>query len=131
MCSFPVAHGTQFCAVVTLERSAERPFVESELELAAPAVEMAGAILEIQRRDDRSLLAKALEAARETASKLVGPRHVALKLTALSIALLVGFLAIAKGDFRVTGDVTLEARVLRAAVAPFDGYILEAPVRAG
>jgi multidrug resistance efflux pump len=131
VCSCLVARGAQFRAVVTLERRADRPFEESELELIEPAVAMAGAILEIHRRDDRSLFIKTLDAARRTAADLVGPRHVALKLTALAIALVVAFLAFAKGDFRVTGDLTLEARVLRAAVAPFDGYILEAPVRAG
>jgi RND family efflux transporter MFP subunit len=131
VCSCLVARGSRFCGVVTLERGADRPFTEEELELIDPAVGMAGAILEIHRRDDRSLLAKVLDSARSTAADLVGPRHVALKLTSAVIVLVVAFLALAKGDFRVTGDLTLEARVLRAAVAPFDGYILEAPVRAG
>jgi multidrug resistance efflux pump len=131
VCSCLIARGKDFCGVVTLERSADRPFTEAELELIDPAVGMAGAVLEILRRDDRSLLAKTLEAARTTAAHLVGPRHVALKLAAGVITLVVAFMALAKGDFRVTGDLTLEARVLRAAVAPFDGYILEAPVRAG
>jgi RND family efflux transporter MFP subunit len=56
---------------------------------------------------------------------------VALKLLTTVAVLLFAFLAVAKGDFRVTADMVLEARVLRAAVAPFDGYIGEAPVRAG
>ncbi|UCG98551.1 MAG: biotin/lipoyl-binding protein, partial [Burkholderiales bacterium] len=41
------------------------------------------------------------------------------------------FLALARGDYRVTADTVLEPEVLRAAVAPFDGYILQAPVRPG
>jgi multidrug resistance efflux pump len=131
ICSFLIARGSNFCGVVTLERKEGEPFAESELELIDAAVGFAGPILDIQRREDRSLAAKALEAARTTAANLVGPRHVALKLTVSVVALLVAFLALAKGDFRVTADMALEARVLRAAVAPFDGYILEAPVRAG
>jgi multidrug resistance efflux pump len=131
ICSFLIAHGSHFCGVVTLERTEGEPFAESELELIDTAVGFSGPILDIQRREDRSLAAKALEAARTTAANLVGPRHVALKLTVAVIALVVAFLALAKGDFRVTADMALEARVLRAAVAPFDGYILEAPARAG
>jgi hypothetical protein len=131
ICSMPIARGDDLCGVVTLERSGERPFTESELELIEPAVEMAGAILEIHRRDDRSIALKALDAARETTADFVGPRHVGLKLAIVSTLLLTLFLALANGDFRVTADTTLEARFLRAAVAPFDGYIMEAPKRAG
>jgi biotin carboxyl carrier protein len=131
ICSFPIARGSAYCGVVTFERSEGGPFAESELELIDAAVSLVGPILEIHRRDDRALFAKALDASRTTLTHLVGPRHVVLKLTAGLVALVVAFMALAEGDFRVTSDVTLEARVLRAAVAPFDGYLLEAPVRAG
>lgn len=131
ICSMPITRGDELCGVVTLERSAERPFTESELEVIEPAVEIAGGILEIHRRDDRSIALKLVDAARETAADFVGPRHVGLKLAIVSAVLLTLFLALATGDYRVTANTSLEARVLRAAVAPFDGYILEAPKRAG
>ena len=127
--TIPIARGEELCGAVTLERA--QPFLESELELIEPAIEMAGASLEIHRRDDRTLPRKIGEAARTTATELVGPRHVALKLGATVVALVVLFMIVAKGDFRVTADTTLEARVLRAAVAPFEGYIQQAPHRAG
>ena len=131
VCSVPVAHGARFCGAVTLERPAEEPFGESDLELIEAAVAMAGPMLEIQRRDDRWLLAKALESAHDNLSKLVGPHHVALKLGVGAVVLLVALMSLVKADFRVTADSTLEAKVRRAAVAPFDGYVEQAPLRAG
>jgi multidrug resistance efflux pump len=56
---------------------------------------------------------------------------VALKLASGAALLLLAFLVLARGDYRVTADAVLEGRILRAAVAPFDGYVAEAPARAG
>ena len=36
-----------------------------------------------------------------------------------------------KGDFRVSAGTVLEPQLQHAAIAPFNGYIKEAPVRAG
>ena len=47
------------------------------------------------------------------------------------VAGLLLFLAIASGDFRIDAEAKLEGRVQRVVVAPFDGYIAEAPARAG
>jgi RND family efflux transporter MFP subunit len=131
ICSLPMAHGARFCGVVTLERAGDEPFRDSELRLIEAAVAMAGPMLDIQRRDDRWLVAKAVESVHQTLSKLVGPRYVALKLGAGVIVLVVALMSLVKADFRVTADMTLEAKVLRAAVAPFDGYVEQAPMRAG
>src|SRR4029079_2694674 len=37
----------------------------------------------------------------------------------------------AKGEYRVAAETALEPLVQQAAVAPFNGYIRDAPVRAG
>jgi RND family efflux transporter MFP subunit len=129
--SVPFARGDRIAGVVLLERSGERPFEGPELELVQAAASLAGPSLVVQRREDRWLGAKAVDAAHGALVRLLGPRHVAKKLVAsLALALLL-FLALARGEYRVTADMTLEAREQRAAVAPFDGYVREAPVRAG
>jgi multidrug resistance efflux pump len=45
--------------------------------------------------------------------------------------LLALFLVFAEGEFRVSARTVVEGAVQRAAVAPFEGFIAEAPVRAG
>lgn len=131
ICSLLFSHGPRFRGVVTLERAAGQPFFPTELELLRSAIGLTGPLLEVQRRDDRWIGPKLLESVRETLARLAGPRHVALKLGAFAALALLAFLALAKGSHRVSADSVLEARELRAAVAPFDGYVSEAPARPG
>lgn len=131
VCSVPLAHGPRFCGVVTLERGEPKPFSESEIELLEAAVALAGPTLDVQRRDDRLLVAKVWESTRASLGESLGPRNLALKLGGIAALFLLLFLALGKGDYRVSADAVLEAEVLRAAVAPFDGYVVEAPLRAG
>jgi hypothetical protein len=129
--TFPTAYGDDFAGAVTLERSSAAPLPPSERELLTAALAFAGPHLEALRRDDRWVGRKLLDAASGLLSRLLGPRHVALKLgTAVTLGLLA-FLTLARGDYRVSAETLLEPSVLRAAAAPFDGYILEAPMRAG
>ena len=43
----------------------------------------------------------------------------------------MAFLALATGEHRVSAKSVTEGLVQRAAVAPFDGFIQSAPMRAG
>ncbi len=131
ICSIPLVHGERVLGALTLERPAERPFDPLTVELCEGLAALAGPVLEIQRRDDRWLGAKAAETCRTWLGHLIGPRHVALKLAVAGAVAVVLFFSFAKGDFRVSATTTLEPEVRRAAVAPFNGYIAEAPVRAG
>lgn len=131
ICSIPLSHGDRFIGALTLERPEDRPFDPLTVELCEGLAALAGPVLEIQRREDRWLAAKAAETCRMWLGHLIGARHVALKL-AVAGAMAVGlFFAFATGDYRVSATSTLEPEVRRAAVAPFSGYIAEAPVRAG
>jgi multidrug resistance efflux pump len=129
--TFPIAHGDDFVGALTLERSGATPLAPSERELTEAALAFAGPHLEVLRREDRWLGRKAIDAARRHFSRLLGPRHVALKLATVVTLALIAFLALAHGEYRVSADTILEASVLRAASAPFDGYVMEAPARAG
>jgi RND family efflux transporter MFP subunit len=88
-------------------------------------------VLEVQRRDDRWLVTKAAEASWRQLAHLIGPRHMVLKLSVIGLAALVAVLAFARGDYRVSARSVMEARSRLASVAPFNGYVKEAPTRAG
>ncbi|MDH3535839.1 MAG: efflux RND transporter periplasmic adaptor subunit [Gammaproteobacteria bacterium] len=61
-------------------------------------------------------------------SKLVTFRS---RLVAAGILLLVGSMTFISGTYRVTASASLEGKIQRAIVAPFDGYIAAAHARAG
>lgn len=131
ICSIPMSDGSRIFGVMTLERPADCPFDAQTIALCEAVAALAGPMLETQRREDRWLVVKAAEACRKQLAHLVGPRHVAFKLSITALAGLIAFFVLARGDYRVTARATLEPTIQRAVVAPFDGYIAEARARAG
>ena len=131
LCTVPLAEGGRFVGALTLERSSGAPFEPATLELCEAVAAVAGPVLELQRRDDRWLVVKAADHARRRLGDVIGPAHVALKLAVVGVVAVVAVLAFATGEYRVSARTVMEAGVRRAAVAPFNGYIRQAPARAG
>ena len=131
VCTVPLARGHRIVGALTLERAAGRPFDAAEMDLIEAVAGLTGPGLDVQRREDRWLGAKALDAAAQTLAQLVGPGHTALKLVTAAVLATAAVLVFATGDYRVSARGVMEARVQRAAAAPFGGYVREAPARAG
>src|SRR5262249_19604721 len=131
VCSVPVAAGGRVVGGLTLERPADRPFDPATVEVCEAIAGLAGPVLELQRREDRWLIAKTADAARGQLARIVGPRHIGRKLTVLGLVIAVAVLATARTDYRLSAPSVMEAGVQRAAVAPFNGYVAEALARAG
>ena len=101
------------------------------LELCEAIAALAGPILDAQRREDRWLSAKVAEALHTQLGRLCGPRYVGRKLVVLALLALATFFAMFQADYRVAATTVLEPEVRRAVLAPFEGYIADAPRRAG
>lgn len=129
--SVPLEAGGQVVGAVLLERTNERPFDQNSVELCRSVAALVGPVLELQRREDRWIGAKMWNAFTRSVGDLLGPRHVVLKVTTASIVGLLAFCVLAKGEYRVSAKTVLEPIVQRVAAAPFNGYIREAPLRAG
>jgi multidrug resistance efflux pump len=127
----PFAQGPRLLGALTLERSIARPFDGGAVEFAQAIAALAGPLLELRRLDDRWLAAKAIDAGRRQVARLLGPRHIGRKLGVIAGAAALAFLVLATGEYRVAARAVVEADVRRVAVAPFSGYIREAPARAG
>ncbi|HEX6321405.1 MAG TPA: HlyD family efflux transporter periplasmic adaptor subunit [Burkholderiales bacterium] len=129
--SFPLRSDDKVVGALTFERSAGYRFDAPTLELCEAVAAIAGPIVELKRRGEEGLLTHAAGSTAGLWKKLVGPGHPGLKLTALLTTAAALFLAFATGDFRVSADVTVEGAVQRAVTAPFNGFVREAPLRAG
>ncbi|MBH0200554.1 MAG: HlyD family efflux transporter periplasmic adaptor subunit, partial [Nitrospira sp.] len=127
----PFESGGHAVGALLLERPAERPFDQKSVELCRSVAALIGPVLEVHRREDRWLGVKVWDSLTCYVRNLLGPSHVALKLTTVSLAGVLAFCVLAEGDYRVSAKTVLEPVVQRAAAAPFNGYIREAPVRAG
>lgn len=131
MCTVPLVVDRRIVGALTLERPGGQGFEAATVEVCEAIGGLAGPVLELQRRDDRWLLGKVGETISRQLGHLIGPRHIPLKLGTVAAAAVVTFFALATGEFRVSAKTVMEAGLRQAAVAPFNGYIKEAPARAG
>jgi biotin carboxyl carrier protein len=131
VCTIPMQVGNAFVGAITLERATGKPFDPASLELLEALTGLAGPILDTHRREDQWFGRRAVIWWKEKLRQLFGPRHAALKFGVLAAVLLLAFMTLAKGPFRVSAGTSLEPLVQQAAAAPFNGYVREAPVRAG
>jgi RND family efflux transporter MFP subunit len=131
ICSVPFGAQGRIIGAVTMERPADQPFDSSAVEVSEVVSAVAGPILKVQYREDRWLIVKAIDAARTRLEHLIGPGHMTLKLVTFAVAFVILFFSLVKDVYRVSAKTVVEPVTRRAVVAAFNGYIAEAPVRAG
>jgi RND family efflux transporter MFP subunit len=129
--TIPFSHNGEVLGALTFERSSKRPFDTQTLALCETVASVVGPILQTKRDAHQPGLVKLRNAWRKQLAKLTGRGYLGLKTGVLAVAGLLLFLVFAKGEFQIDADAKLEGTVQRVVVAPFDGYIAEAPVRAG
>ncbi|MCH7943272.1 MAG: HlyD family efflux transporter periplasmic adaptor subunit [Proteobacteria bacterium] len=127
----PLFAGEDSFGAITFECGADSPFDQDTVVLCESVAAVLGPILHAKRQVDRHIAVKLLEAAIGQLHRLFGPRHLGLKLAALGLTAMVAFFAVAEGDYRITAPITLEGKVQRAVVTPFEGYVKSAFARAG
>jgi hypothetical protein len=127
----PFAGGADFVGALMLERPAHMPFDAPSVELMQSVMAVLGRMLEAKRANDLPWYRRAGDALAEKLGYLLGTRHMKTKFVLLCVALAGVFLTLATGLWRVSATASLEGAVRRTLVAPFDGYVLSAPRRAG
>jgi RND family efflux transporter MFP subunit len=131
ICTVPLVKNSKAVGALLLERSADKPFTPAAVEQCEQIGLLLGPVLETRRQDERPLPAKILASIQSWCAKLFGPRHLPLKLGVILCTVLLTWLSLASGTFRITSDSVLEAEISRSVVASQQGYIATANVRAG
>ncbi len=131
ICTLPLIKNSKAVGALLLERTAEKPFDAQTVEQCEQIGLLLGPVLETRRRDERALASKIVESLHRWCAKLFGPRHLPLKVGVALSAALVIWLSVATATFRISSDSVLEAEICRSVVAPQEGYIAAAHVRAG
>lgn len=131
ICTIPLGSHGKLYGALTLERPADKTFDPATVELCEVVSEVVGPILETKRQNNRLLVTKIAEALRQEWKKLVGPGHPAFKSVMTVLGALLVFFIFAEAEYRITAPSLLEGIVQRVVVAPFEGYVAEAPKRAG
>jgi len=129
--SVVITSGDRAIGVVTLERDSDAAFDTETIHLLEAVAHLIGPILEMKADLHRMVSGRIVDRLGSGTRALLGPRRPAVKIVvALVLAALV-YAVMARADFKVSGKAAVEGAIQRAAVAPFNGYISTAPVRAG
>ena len=131
ICTLPLIKNGKAIGALLLERAADKPFSAETVEQCEQIGLLLGPVLETRRRDERPLPAKILASLQSWGAKLLGPRHLPLKVAVSLTAALLVWLSLASAMLRIPCDSALEAGVCRVVVAPQQGYIATAHFRAG
>lgn len=129
--TIPLSYEGQWFGCLTLERRAEKPFDPARVETLETTAALAGPILKTKKQEDRWIIRKVTDSFSTQLKRLFGPHYLARKLIFLMLAAIVTFFYFYEVDYRVSAPTSLEGTIMRVVVAPFSGFIREAPVRPG
>lgn len=131
VCSVPLVHHDHCVGALTLEFTAGQDFDAETLELCESVAGIVGPVLDSKRQEQRPLLAKLGSRMHDQLHKLFGPGHPVLKSVVAVAAAVLLLASLLSGQYRIDARASLEGTTQRVVVAPFDGFLAEAPVRAG
>lgn len=129
LCAVPLEAGNRVVAVWLLER--DTPFGNAEREALETLALAMAPILDLKLTAEESLWRHSQRAWQSGLRQVTDTSRPGVKLLAITAVLLLAVLALAPADFRVSSRANVEGAVQRVAAAPFQGYIREAPARAG
>jgi biotin carboxyl carrier protein len=129
ICSQPLEVGARVVGVVMLERDA--PFTSREMAFLDTLALALAPVLDLKKSGEESLIAHARRTGRKWLTRITDSSYPGIKMVVGLVVVLLLAAAFIPVDWRVSSQAVVEGAVQRAAVAPFEGYIREAPARAG
>lgn len=129
LCNVPLIAGSKVVGVLMFER--DRVFEARELEFFDTLALALAPMIELKQDAEQGVIAHAWRKARQWLGVATDSSYPAIKLGVAVAAVLLMILAIVPVPYRVSAQALVEGSIQRSAVAPFEGYLREAPARAG
>src|SRR6266545_6240955 len=104
----------ELVGAITFERHRNELFDKEALQLAEAIAALLGPSVGLQLRANRLLAGRVIDHVDDSLIALFGPRRPVLKLAVIGVISLALFLALAKGEHRVSAKSVLEGEVQRA-----------------
>ena len=123
VCSMPLRRSGEVVAVLTVERTTERPMSLEELETLRLTCDLFTARLVDLYENDRWIGAKAAKNLRKSAAWFVGAKHTWPKVAAIAVCGLVAFATLCTGEFKVEAPFEFKSSEMQVVPAPFDGFL--------
>jgi hypothetical protein len=123
--------GALCIGAILLERDRGEAFDDPTIELLEAVAALVGPELDTRSEADKFITGRAVRATRSGINALFGRGRPSLKIAVCLMACVLAYVLVAKGDFRISAKAVVEGAIQHASVAPFDGYVATAPIRAG
>lgn len=131
VCSVPVIEGLIRPLVFVFEFAEGTQWSERAKGRCEEAARVVAPLLELRRARDAPWMTRLSALLHEGLQKILGPKGRMRRALLTLLALLLVVLGLGRGEYRVSAPAVVEGAVQRAVVAPFEGYIEQAGVRAG
>jgi RND family efflux transporter MFP subunit len=118
-------------AALCFERFSGKSFDINDLTTAESISALLMPALQDKRANDRGIFYKLREAAAKPFIWFMGPQQLGRKLLLLAALSLLIFFTFATSDYRLSTKARATSESQRQLTVPYDGYLLEASVRAG
>ncbi len=129
--TIPFMIGAIHQGAVTLQRNEDHPFTADEVAFLDFTVSLVGPVLWDKKQNDKWLILKVTDTIGRQLIRLFGPGYALRKLIFATLIGLVVLFSMWSRPYRIGSDAVVEGAVQRSIVAPFDGFVRDAPVRAG
>ncbi len=131
MLSLPLRVEGDLVGALVLERPPGEGFPPGAVSLLRLAGEFLGPALWTRRLADRGVIEVARDRALDLGRAIVGPRHTALKLVGLVLAVALALAGLVPLPASIKAEVEVRAAVARTIVPPFVGHLASVRVRPG
>lgn len=122
--------GGRGVGVITFERTDTR-FTLADIELCQATASLIGPILEMKEEATHWIAGRSAQQLRAATQALTDPRRPSFRYAAGALLAFLIFISVFDVEYRVPAKAVLEGEVQRSVVAPFEGYIAQAYMRAG
>lgn len=127
----PFMIGHLYKGAITFQRREDAPFTPDEVAFLDFTTSLVGPVLWDKKQNDKWLILKVFDTIGRQFARLFGPGYALRKICILALIALVVLFSTWTQPYRIASDARVEGAVQRSLVAPFDGFLREAAVRAG
>jgi len=129
--SIPLVDKESCYGTVLFDRPADQPFGKEEQLTAEALTNFVGVVLEEKRQSCLPLYAYIFRSFKNQLSFFIGSGHLVRKVILFSLVCMSIFFSLMPGTYNISADAVIEGAELRSIVAPYDGYLQSATLRAG
>ena len=121
--SLPLRQADDCTAVLTIERRAELPWRDEEVQVLRLTSDLATPWLAYLHEKDRWFGARWADGMKQAGAALVGPTNTWAKLLAVAVTAFLLFAIFARGTYRVDAPFVFKATQRQIVPMPFDSYL--------